>query len=63
VRVALTGLEQQLRPYHRGPGLDVELVRQAEDLMVLRGVIEVEDVLVVEQHLADDGLFLFQHRI
>ncbi len=54
-RDALAGLEQQLAPDDRGARLNVQRIGGAVEDAVFLLVREIEDVAVVDPHLADDG--------
>jgi hypothetical protein len=62
-RVGLAGLEQQLMTDDAGTCAVVQPVGEAKQPGVVLGVFQIEDVLVVEQYLADHGMRGFQFRI
>jgi hypothetical protein len=59
----LAGGEQQLPVDDRRAGADMEPVQEPEQRLVLLGIVEVEDVAVVDQDPADDGARCLEFRV
>ena len=62
LRVGIAALEQQLLTNHLRLRANVQLVREPVQPLVLFGVLQIEDVFVVDEYFADDGALAFELR-
>lgn len=54
-RNRFAAVEQKILPHYTWAGPHMQLVREPEQGIVFLGIVQVEDVLVVDADFADDG--------
>src|SRR6185503_8114511 len=62
LRVKVAGLEEELLTDYIRLRANVQLVREPVQLLVLLGVLQIEDVFVVDEDFADDSSEAFELR-